>query len=353
MRPFLLSLACTLLVLPFGCIQADQETTLFPDGSGKIVMEVGIKKTMMKVAEEMAKQNGLQPGRGGVDDFFAEFEAPEKIRKNTEGVVGWKSGRRREDGDWIRASFTAYFDDVNKLRIYSSQAAPNEERKLSAAWRLTRLKNGANALTLTSDVRRSFDEMSGKKGGQPGSEELAKAMVEMMKPIFQDFKVTLRVTVPGPIRESTGFMESSGRSAAFLMEGGMLIAAASNPDGPEARRLQAVADAGNSRVVWTDVSLSSAEIEDWKNELAGAKQDWARRTGIKSGTPTPPAAEPEVPLSDDEVEAGFIKAKVKVARTHLEAGRKEKAREILQGVLRDFPKHALTKEARELLATIP
>ena len=148
-------------------------------------------------------------------------------------------------------------------------------------------------------------------------------------------------------------MESSGRSAAFLMEGNMLIAATSNPDGPEARRLQAVADAGNSRVVWTDVSLAAPEIEAWKQELAEAKQDWARRTGVAAGTPTRPATEPEAQLSDDEVEASFIKAKVKVARTHLEAGRKEKAREILQGVLKDFPKHGLTKDARDLLATIP
>lgn len=350
MRAFILSLACALLLLPFGCIQADQETTLYPDGSGKVVIEIGIKKTMLKVAEEMAKQNGLRPGKLSTEDLFADYESPEQVQKSTEGVVGWTIGRRREEGDWVRATYTAYFDDVNQLRIYSSKSGPNEERKLSVAWRLSKLKNGSNALTLTSDVRRSLDEMTAKQNPKPGSEELAKAMVEMMKPMLQDFKVSLRVTVPGPIREATGFMQSSGRSAAFHMEGNQLIAAAANPGGPEARQFQAVAEARDSRVVWSDVTVGASELNDWKRELAVAKQEWARKTG---GAAPVPSADSTPQLSDDEVEASFIRAKVKVARTHLEAGRKDKAREILQGVLKDFPKHVLTKDARDLLATIP
>jgi hypothetical protein len=312
--------------------------------------------SVMKVAEEMAKQNGLKPVPGrGVDDLFSEYEDPAKIQAMTEGVVGWRVGQRREDGDWIRASYTAYFDDVNQLRIYSSGTRPGQERKLSVAWRMSKLKNGGNALTLTSDMRGELDQMAGRrpKPGEQGSEELAKAMVEMMKPMLQDFRVAMRVVVPGQIREATGFMESGGRKASFVMEGNALIAAGANPNGPEAKRLQAVADAGDSRVTWFDSAVPSSELEEWKRELAAAKDEWARRTGGRlAPTPSGRPADPAPALSDDEIEAGFIKAKVKVARAHLEAGRKDKAREILQGVLKEFPTHVLTQEAKDLLGTI-
>jgi hypothetical protein len=341
-----------LLLLPWGCIQADQETTLYPDGSGKVLIEIGIKKSIMKVAEEMAKQSGFQvQGGGSPEDLFKEFESPAEVLKNTEGVVGWKAGARREDADWVRSSYTAYFDDINQLRIYSAKAGPDGERKLSVSWRLTRTKTGQQALYLTSDVRGEFEKMSGSRERGPGSEELAKAMVEMMKPMFDGFKVALRVTVPGNIQESTGFMETSGRRASFTLEGNALIAASVNPNGPEARRLGKVGDARDSKVIWEGSSLAPSELDAWRKELDAAKQEWARKTGRPAGTPTAPAArEPE--LSDDEVEAGFIKAKIKVARTHLDAGRKDKAREILERVLKDFPKHVLVKDARALLESI-
>jgi hypothetical protein len=350
-----LAAGLALLVLPAGCIQADQETTVYPDGSGKVVIEIGVKKSILKVAEEMAKQNGLQTGaRPGAEDLFSEYEDPAKILKQTEGVVGWRTGTRKEEGDWIRASYIAYFDDVNQLKIYSSGSRPGEERKLSVAWRLSKLKNGGNALTLTSDLRGELDQMAGRRpaAGAKGSEELAKAMVEMMKPMLQDFKVALRVVVPGQIREATGFMESGGRRASFVMEGNSLIAASANPQGAEARRLQAVADAGDSRVTWFDVAVPSDELDAWRKELSSAKEDWARRTGGRGPSPAARPSDPEPAMSDDEIEAGFIRAKVKVARTHLEAGRKDKAREILEGVIKEFPAHVLTKEARDLLGTL-
>jgi hypothetical protein len=349
---FAAAVAVSAALLPWGgCIQADQETTLYPDGSGKVTIEIGVKKSILKVAQEMAKERGgLLKADASPQDFFKEFESVENLRRSSEGVVAWKTGPQKPDGEWIRASYVAYFEDVNQVRIYSNEK-PGGTRKLSVAWRLVKTKTGANALVLTSDVRKELDALSRKDPGRGGTPELADAMVEMMKPMLQDFKVAMRVTVPGAIEESTGFMEMRGRHAAFVMEGNAVIAATAFPDGPEAKRLKDVANARESRVVWRDSAIGESELAAWKKELAEAKEEWRRRS---AGAPasTPPKAEPEPALSDDEIEAGFIKAKVKVARTHLDAGRKDKAREILEGVIKEYPNHVLTKDARDLLDTL-
>ncbi|MBI3855256.1 MAG: hypothetical protein HY293_06160, partial [Planctomycetes bacterium] len=60
--------------------------------------------------------------------------------------------------------------------------------------------------------------------------------------------------------------------------------------------------------------------------------------------PAPPA-----PIPDAEVENLFFKAKLQVAESHLRAGKKDKAAEILEEIIKTYPKHPQIGDARRLL----
>ena len=54
-------------------------------------------------------------------------------------------------------------------------------------------------------------------------------------------------------------------------------------------------------------------------------------------------------LSDDVIEKQFIWARVAVAQETLKQGSKPKAIEILEDVLKSYPKHKDTEEVRKIL----
>lgn len=65
-------------------------------------------------------------------------------------------------------------------------------------------------------------------------------------------------------------------------------------------------------------------------------------------TPAPKPA-PEEPLSSDEVTRRFIEARLSVAQDMVQLGKKDKAIEILEDVIKSYPKHAGTQKAIKLL----
>jgi len=332
------------IVLQGGCFQFEQTATIFPDGSGKITLNIAVKKSMLKLMAEMAGQSGGQPSEMPATPF-EQFESPEKLGELTEGIVAWKLRRREEAGEWVRATYVGYFEDVNQVRIYSNKMGPDgrKERTLESAWRYSKGKNGP-ALVMLSDTRKKLADFNSK--GRKGSEELAKAMTDMMKSMVQDLKVTLSVTVPGQIRESTGFMKTDNRTATIGFDGSFLLAVHANPQGDEARKFKELADAKESRILWTDTPVPDAEFKAWKKEFADAREAWQRITG---GPIAPQPSAPADPATDEEVTRQFIRARIQVAQTHLEAGRKKQAEAILKSVLRDYPDHADAKEAQRLL----
>jgi hypothetical protein len=60
-----------------------------------------------------------------------------------------------------------------------------------------------------------------------------------------------------------------------------------------------------------------------------------------------PSAPPPIP--DSELDTLFFKAKLQVAESHLKSGKKSQAAEVLEDVIKTYPKHSLIPEARRLL----
>jgi hypothetical protein len=97
-------------------------------------------------------------------------------------------------------------------------------------------------------------------------------------------------------------------------------------------------------------SRSAREI---KRELEAALP--GREPGsLPGGADLPPVRRdaPEEKLSDDVIERKFIWARVAVAQDTLKRGNKEKAIEILEDVLKSYPKHKDTEDVRKVLEDV-
>ena len=69
--------------------------------------------------------------------------------------------------------------------------------------------------------------------------------------------------------------------------------------------------------------------------------------GEKAAVATP--KDPPAPVSDAEMDNLFFKAKMTVAESHLKAGKKAQAIEILEEIIKAYPKHPGIPDARRLL----
>jgi hypothetical protein len=276
----LCALVLAALVVPSGCMQVEQGTTLFPDGSGKITMKIAIKKSMLKMIEGFAKQFQPEADPDKKVDPLEDLTNPESLAKNSEGVGAWKIGKKEEDADWIRMTNVGYFEDVNKVKIYQAQqpqpGGPAGERTLAFAAKFEKTADGY-VLTMKDDTRKELQQLPGA-GGPPGggNEELGKAVLEMMKPMLQDLKVALSITVPGPIQEAQGFISKKDRTATIAFDGDMMLDVIANPEGEKAKKLKSLAESKEGRITWAENKVSEEEVAAFRKEMEGAKEGWAK-----------------------------------------------------------------------------
>jgi hypothetical protein len=107
---------------------------------------------------------------------------------------------------------------------------------------------------------------------------------------------------------------------------------------PEEKPLARITGSRNAREIGRDLEAAL---------LPGASAAGSSGTSTPSPAPAPlPKAEE---LSDDEVDRQFIQAQLFVAREWLGKGNKTKAVAILEDILKSYPKHAASVEARKLL----
>jgi len=322
-----LALPAVLLLALGGCLQTDYETTLYPDGSGKMTVRLAVRQPGLRRLRETRRPGDLPAELNAV---LQQIQKPERIKEYFSGVVGWKPIKVEEDADWLRASYTVYFDDINQLQLHSDGTLTGNGKQLVFSWKLIQAPDGG----------RSLYQITGLRGlpafkVQPGDQAEAREMAKKMEPVLEDLRVSLRVNVPGTIKDSKGVLEVDGRSASWKMDGALFRGALRNLEGSEMKRLRDIMDVPESRISWTGSDVTPAQLEAWKSELAAAKEQWKGMSG-----PT---------LSDDELERSFIKAKLSVAQAHLDGGRKDQARKILNDIVREYPNHKETLTAKALL----
>jgi hypothetical protein len=260
-----------------GCIQAEEAATLMPDGSGKLTLRFALKKSMLEMFAQLGKAGGDQKA----PDPFDQFKDPSKLKTNGEGIVAWGDPKKEEDADWVRVSIPGYFEDINKVKMYGeSNQGGDAQKKLSFGAKYEKSGDGGK-LTMSNELTDDFRKMGGGPGGAGGAggEELAKAMVEAMKPMLEGMKISVTVTVPGPVEDTGGFLEKKDRTATFAIEGKTILDAMTDPKGPAAKRLEAFGAASDkgTAVSWSKTTVGAEEIAAFKKEMAAAKESWAKR----------------------------------------------------------------------------
>jgi hypothetical protein len=88
-------------------------------------------------------------------------------------------------------------------------------------------------------------------------------------------------------------------------------------------------------------------VRELEAALAAGSADPGTASPAPGGRPAPRA--PEEKLSDDELERKFIQARVGIALETLKKGRKDKAIEILEDVVKSYPKHVETPAVKKML----
>lgn len=343
--------ALAALALLSGCLQGEQAVVIYPDGSGTFTLRMKLKRSMVRFMEEMiAKNGGTGPDGQKIENPIDVIADPARLMKQSEGIVGWTTEKPVAEGEWVAVSATGYFDDVSKVRVYDfdGQTSADGRPRLTFAGTLLR-SGGTTTLVATTHLPGKIQDMEEKRAGQAGDERFNEAMADLMKPMMQDMKGSVRITAPGDVRDSRGFTKVEGRTASLEFDGAMLLKMLATPDSEEARRFRKMAVEGTS-VSWTDTGVPDAEMRAFKARLESvrAKGAEARAGAASAGTGLPDVST----LSDDEVDRLFIQAQIKNAREFVRAGRKDKAREILDDVIKEYPQQKATLEARKLLAEI-
>lgn len=98
------------------------------------------------------------------------------------------------------------------------------------------------------------------------------------------------------------------------------------------------------RVAMKNYGLDAILMEDYDEIETDTPSVATPEPGARVKPPPPP------PIPDSELDTLFFKAKLQVAESHLKAGKKDKAIEVLEDAIKTYPKHSLVAEAQRLLA---
>ena len=190
-----LMLACT------GCLHVSTLITLKPDGSGTMNQEIGMNPQALSMLAAFAGNGrGGQPGPK-LDDVFTEQKAREQAEKmGVRFVSGTPIDTPTLKG--YRAQYA--FDDIKalKVRMQDAQMARGDGSAGRDPFDFDFTK-GASSSTLTIRIPQDMERAPMaqlSRGDNPAvSDEQAKQMLAMMRPMFAGMYIDVAVAVDGQI----------------------------------------------------------------------------------------------------------------------------------------------------------
>ena len=201
MSLFRFALVGSLAVFLSGCINSSTLVKVKPDGSGTI------EQTMLVNAQAL---KGLMSGMGGGGQMKesggvlsdAEF-------KKTAERMGVKpvSLTPLKDGGFEGAKAIYAFDDITKVRVdqdpqmgAASGAMGGGSSSKESPIRFTFAKQGGSSvLTIMFDEKKAADATTEMQSKAPSIESIDPQMMQMIKTMFQGFKVAVDLEVEGKI----------------------------------------------------------------------------------------------------------------------------------------------------------
>jgi hypothetical protein len=238
------------IVFPLnGCMKYRDEMILLPDGSGKLVLHFSFNLEVLEKFKEM----GLDLEEAGGIEKEMEFDMEEV--DHFEGIVALTQPKADKKDGWKSWTVTAYFEDINKVKIFEKDEE-TDEKKLQMAY--TFRKEGEGHVLEIDDRFMEDDEMD---------EAGVEAGLEMIKEHLKGFEVSRSVKMPGPVTSAKGFAKKEGRSAVHRIDESSL----KDKDG-----VLDLMKAVKRRVVSGKSEVTDAEAAAFKKELEEAKAAWPK-----------------------------------------------------------------------------
>jgi hypothetical protein len=234
-----------------GCLRYQEELVVLPDGSGKMVLSVGFNLEILEKFKEMGMDPSEQEEEMGIDlEDLEEFE----------GIVAMTRPKSEKKDTWKTWTFTAYFEDLNKVRLTEKRADETKRTKVSFAFR----KEG-DGYALEIDDRFAQNEQLKSMEDMP--EEGAEAAWEMAKQFLKGFEMTRAIRMPGPVTSSEGFAKKEGRVASNRIDESSLKGM---EDMKKAMKTE------KRKLACGPNEMSEGDVSAFKKELEQAKAEWPK-----------------------------------------------------------------------------
>jgi hypothetical protein len=202
-RPLSLVMAGLALAALAACVDRKSETSINPDGSGKVV----VVQTMAPPPDLMGGPDKPKP-----DPEKTAVQAATRFITSSKGVDAWKdvSYKVTDDGS-VELKATAYFPDIAKLQI---------EMMPPATW----TKDEAGNYTLAFDQKKPAASQPTLTDEQVAAQvKQQKMQYRQMQPMMQMMFGTLRLemnyTLPGKVKEVNIYEKTGENKAGLVFEG--------------------------------------------------------------------------------------------------------------------------------------
>lgn len=239
-----------------GCVQAEIEGVLMPDGSGHVRL--------------VARAASGPFGRP-----LADWANPAWLAARTPpGVVAWSPPRYEKKGMHEEVELVAWFEDANQLQIFLSEDGQAREA-LGFAVRDGGLLARLGFLDYLDDPLPLPGDWSEKAGMDLSPQRLGQ-MKPLLHSLLRSLELQLVVRVPGPITRADGFSMVEGREARIHAGPGELIAALTERAGALCPDEAAIAG-GLARVDWGPMQVAPAASERHRGQMQAAMQWWGQQ----------------------------------------------------------------------------
>jgi hypothetical protein len=219
-----------LAVSSVACIGADVLIKVKGDGSGTV--EKSLTMNPATLAELGSGKGGKDPTKLTDEELLSGPLNPEALKAEAArmgaGVTFVEAKPIREkDKLGVKAVFA--FKDVNTLKVNQkpmAEASPSGKSSPEDDLKFSLTKQGGNAVLKLIAKPMSLKSSGPKPVGTPtaGMDEMAKGMMEMMKPMLKGLRITIAVEVDGSVVKTNSQYASGNRVTYLDLDMGALLA---------------------------------------------------------------------------------------------------------------------------------
>ncbi|MBM4019939.1 MAG: hypothetical protein FJ288_16730 [Planctomycetes bacterium] len=205
-----LAAVLTCAALAAGCIEAKEDFTLNPDGSGKVAIDLLVQDTPVNLGQ------AERP-----DPEVLTKQAVRRMLTQSSGVEAWAdvAFNRTDDG---RTHFkgTAYFKEFGKVRLPMGQVSGISFRADDKGGMVLEIEGGEGGRPPAAPPKLSDDEVSRRI-----TEERAK--FQQMRPMMEMFlaktKMDVSFRLPGTVAEATNLQRETGGALRLVLDGQKML----------------------------------------------------------------------------------------------------------------------------------